>query len=581
MVLNIDDFDFFRLKKNLKSNLQGFKSFRLAILGDSSTQFLVIAIKGLAIEYGLNFEIFESDFNQIDQQMFNTSSELNKFEPDYIIIFKSSHKLLLKYNKLDIVGKRNLAQTEIDIYKSYLKISTIDNCYKFIIFNYNEIDDCVFGNSSTKNDLSFLFQLRKLNFNLMELASINFRMNLCDISALQNRIGKLKMFSPSIYVNSDSVLSLEVLPLVANQIVGIINTYIGNFVKCIIVDLDNTIWGGIIGDDGVENIEIGNLGIGKVFSEFQYWLKKMKDRGIILAICSKNEIEVAKKPFLEHEDMILKFEDISIFVANWESKAVNIRIIKEKLNIGYDSIIFLDDNPFERENVRIQIPELIIPELPEDPALYLEYIYNLNIFNTSSFVENEIDRALLFQNEEVRNVEMQNFDTEIDFLRSLNMIATVEDINSFNIPRISQLSFRSNQFNLRTVRYTEDDILKIKNDHRFKTFVFHLNDNFGNHGLICVIVLKIDIKETLFIDSWFMSCRVLKRGMENFTLNTIIAFAKENGFNTIKGEYIETNKNMIVKNHYENLGFIYKEGYWYLDVVKFENRRTEIKWEII
>jgi FkbH-like protein len=367
------------------------------------------------------------------------------------------------------------------------------------------------------------------------------------------------------------------LPLIAAKTVDVIAAMYGKFKKCLILDLDNTLWGGIIGDDGLENIQIGGLGIGKAFSEFQYWIKKLKNRGIILAVCSKNTEGVAKEPFEKHPDMVLRLDDIAVFVANWENKADNIRTIQSILNIGFDSIVFLDDNPFERNMVRENVPQITVPELPEDPADYLEYLYPLNLFETVSFSDEDATRTTQYQVEAQRAVLQKSFANEDEFLQSLDMLSLVQPFNKFNTPRVAQLSQRSNQFNLRTIRYTEADIEQISSAAGFFTFTFNLVDKFGDNGLIGVIILQKEDDSTLFIDTWFMSCRVLKRGMENFTLNTIANFAKEKGFTNLKGEYIATAKNEITKDHYQKLGFVKKNNHWQLSLNDFCERKTFIK----
>lgn len=302
----------------------------------------------------------------------------------------------------------------------------------------------------------------------------------------------------------------------------------------------------------------------------------MQQRGIILAVCSKNTESIAREPFEKHPDMVLRMEDIAVFVANWENKADNIRHIQSILNIGFDSMVFLDDNPFERNIVRENIPGITVPELPEDPAEYLEYLYPLNLFETTSFSAEDGERTKQYQVEAQRNVLQKKFTNEDDFLKNLEMASLVEPFNKFNTPRVAQLSLRSNQFNLRTVRYTEADIETISSDKKYATFSFTLEDKFGDNGLICVIILKEDDTDTLFIDTWLMSCRVLKRGMENFVLNTLVHYAKQHGFKFLKGEYIATAKNEMVKDHYRNLGFVQQNNYWVLDVVNYSDKKCFI-----
>jgi FkbH-like protein len=352
------------------------------------------------------------------------------------------------------------------------------------------------------------------------------------------------------------ILSIDALPYSASRVMDIVCAVKGQFKKCLILDLDNTVWGGVIGDDGIEGIQLGHgLGIGKAFSEFQMWVKKLKQRGIIICVASKNNEDTAKEPFEKHPDMILKLDDIAVFQANWETKVDNIRTIQQILNIGFDSMVFLDDNPFERNIVRDNIPGITVPELPEDPAEYLEYLYSLNLFETASYSSMDKDRTKQYQVEAQRVSLSKTFTNEKDFLKSLNMVSVVNGFTKFNTPRVAQLSQRSNQFNLRTIRYTDADIEALADDPNVIDLSFTLEDKFGDNGLIAVVIMKPQSKETLFVDTWFMSCRVLKRGMENFTLNTMVEKAKAAGYKKIIGEYIPTTKNKMVENHYKSLGF--------------------------
>lgn len=569
--------DFFQLKKNLKKDFSSLKKIKVALLGDTATQFLNQALKGEGYDRGFNLDIFEADFNQVERQVFDPASELYKFEPEVAIIFQATHKLLSGYNKLEPQAHKNLADSQMANIRHLHETISSRTKAKVIYYNFPEIDDSVFGNYANKIETSFIFQLRKLNYELMVYAAAQPSFYIVDVASIQNHHGKKISFHSSIYVNSEMVLSTDILPELAWKTMDLIGAMNGKVRKCLILDLDNTMWGGFIGDDGIENIQIGGLGIGKAFTEFQYWIKKLKNRGIILAVCSKNTDSVAREPFEKHPDMVLHLEDFAVFVANWENKADNIRYIQSVLNIGFDSMVFLDDNPFERNIVRENIPGITVPELPEDPAEYLEYLYPLNLFETISFSNEDIERTKLYQLEAQRTVQQQQFTNENDFLKSLNMHSRVEPFNPYNTPRVAQLSQRSNQFNLRTIRYTEADIAAMAGTNDAFTFSFTLEDKFGDNGLICAIILKRESDDTAFIDTWFMSCRVLKRGMENFVLNTIARFVKANGFRRLKGEYIATVKNDLVKNHYASLGFTASGEFWLLNLDTYQNKETFIK----
>jgi len=542
------------LKKLAREELGGPK-IKVALLGDTATQLLITAIKGEAVDRRLSLNIYEGEYNQVERQLMDPTSELYEYDAEITIIFQSTHKLGEYHSSLSIDRQERLADERLSFISSLCENPSFAN-KKIIYFNYPEIEDTVFGSYANKVVSSFSYQLRKLNYELMNLSRQYPNLFICDIAGLQNLFGRRFMFAPNVYMTTEMVLSVNALPYVASRVVDIIAAIKGQFKKCLILDLDNTVWGGVIGDDGLEGIELGHgLGIGKAFTEFQMWVKKLKQRGIIICVASKNNEETAKEPFEKHPDMVLKLDDIAVFQANWETKVDNIRTIQSILNIGFDSMVFLDDNPFERNIVRENIPGISVPELPEDPAMYLEYLYSLNLFETASYSNADKDRTKQYQVEAKRVSLSKTFTNEADFLKSLNMVSTVSGFTKFNTPRIAQLSQRSNQFNLRTVRYTETDIELMAKDPDVIDLSFTLEDKFGDNGLIAVVIMKKQNAETLFVDTWFMSCRVLKRGMENFTLNTMVGYAKAKGYKRIIGEYIPTPKNKMVEMHYANLGF--------------------------
>lgn len=565
---------FNQLKKNLKRDFSDLKSLKVALLGDTATQFLSVALQGFAVDLGCHFKVFEGDFAQINRQILDPSSEYYEFYPDVTIVFESSHKLLANYYKSgdgSNFAQKKLASAEL-LYENVTRLTQS----KFIYCNFPEIDNQVFGNFAHKVESSFVYQLQKLNFLLSDFAVRKDNFYIQDLVSIQSKYGRDFLFSPSIYINTEMVISVDALPIIAQSLSSQIVSMYGSFKKCVILDLDNTTWGGVIGDDGVEKIQIGSLGIGKAFTEFQYWVKALQKRGVIVAVCSKNDEEKAKEPFEKHPDMVLKLDDVAVFVANWENKADNIRKIQKILNIGFDSMVFLDDNPFERNLVRENLPSVCVPELPEDPANYLEYLYSLNLFETASYSENDSERTKQYQVEAERNFSQENFTNLGDFLKSLSMVSDVQAFNSFNKPRVSQLSQRSNQFNLRTIRYSEQDVEMRSASDRYHTLSFTLDDKFGNNGLIAVVVLEKKDPQTLFIENWLMSCRVLKRGMEDFTLNTIVDIARQNGFKNVIGEFIPSGKNQMVEGHYNNLGFEKNGDTWKVDVESYKPREVHI-----
>ena len=572
---------FQELKKITKHMPADLPAIKVALTGDTATQFLATAIRGTGAERGYQIDLFEAEYNQVERQFLDPSSELYQTDADFIVLFQSTHKLGEKHSLLSPSQQESLAEERLAFVASVCENPMLAS-KKIICLNYPEIEDTVFGSYATKVTSSFTYQVRKLNMGLMDLSQRYANLFICDIAGLQNKLGRDMMFAPNVYVSTEMVLSIDALPYVASRVMDIICAIKGQFKKCLILDLDNTVWGGVIGDDGLEGIQLGHgLGIGKAFTEFQMWVKKLKQRGVIICVASKNNEETAKEPFEKHPDMVLKLEDIAVFQANWETKVDNIRTIQRILNIGFDSMVFLDDNPFERNIVRENIPGITVPELPQDPGEYLEYLYSLNLFETASYSQADKDRTKQYQVEAQRVSLQKTFSNEADFLKSLDMTSVVSGFNKFNTPRVAQLSQRSNQFNLRTVRYTEADIEALGKDPDVIDLSFTLEDKFGDNGLIAVIIMKKQDEETLFIDTWFMSCRVLKRGMEDFTLNTMIEAAREKGYKRIVGEYLPTPKNKMVENHYPSLGFQKLEGtptaQYVLDVEQYQTRENYIK----
>ena len=544
---------FKELKHNLKIDVSDKTQIKVALIGDTATQLLATAIKGEGVERGFNINLFEAEYNQVERQILDPTSDYYAFGAEYTVIFQSTHKLLEKYSQLPSADWNKLADERMAFVRTLCE--SVQG--KVIYYNYPEIEDTVFGSYANKVSGSFTYQVRKLNLELMNLAQEYPNLFICDIAGLQNKFGRDWMFDSSVYVSTEMVLSIDALPYIASRTMDIICAIQGKFKKCLILDLDNTLWGGVVGDDGWENIQLGHgLGIGKAYTEFQQWIKKLKNRGIIICVCSKNDADKAREPFEKNPEMVLRLDDIAVFMANWDNKADNIRAIQEILNIGFDSMVFLDDNPFERNMVRENVPGVLVPELPEDPGDYLEYLYSLNLFETASYSDADKDRTRQYQVEAQRVSLARTFTNEADFLKSLDMVSEVTGFTQFNAPRVAQLSQRSNQFNLRTVRYTEDQVKALGADERYACFSFTLEDKFGDNGLICVVILEKKDCRTLFIDTWFMSCRVLKRGMENFTLNTIVEYARANGFERIVGEYLPTAKNRMVEGHFTGLGFM-------------------------
>ena len=367
----------------------------------------------------------------------------------------------------------------------------------------------------------------------------------------------------------------DALPLYADIVGRTLGALKGKARKCLVLDLDNTLWGGVIGDDGVEGIRLGQgSALGEAYLAIQRLALDLRRRGVILAVCSKNEDAAARLPFRDHPEMVLTEDHIAVFHANWTDKATNIRTIAQTLNIGLDSLVFLDDNPAEREMVRRELPMVAVPELPDDPALYPRALACAGYFETVSIVEEDRTRADTYR----ANAERQALASTSDmagYLASLDMDCEIRPFNAVGRGRITQLINKSNQFNLTTRRYTESEVAAVETDPNKCTMQIRLRDRFGDNGMISVIIFdkRGEIWEA---ETWLMSCRVLGRRVEEAALAYAASAAKRDGAHWLQGRYIPSDKNRMVAEHYGKLGFELIEGaadtgsVWRLDLSRYE-----------
>lgn len=567
---------YLQLKKNCARTPETPDGTRFALLGDCATQLLATAIRGYALEMNLPLRVFEADYDQIDAQLMDTGSEFYAFAPETVLLYRCTEKLYERFVRTPLDARAAFAETEIEKIRAEWARVQHGTKADILFFAFLPMDDGVFGSYALREGSAFPYQLLKLNYLLAEAAREAGNVRLIDLEPIRAHMGYDAFHDPKLYAIAKMPISTQALPAVASRVVDAILARKGRFHKCAIVDLDNTLWGGVIGDDGLEGIQIGELGQGHAFTEFQTWLKELKNRGVMLAVCSKNDEANAKEPFLRHPEMVLKLDDFSAFVANWEDKASNIRRIQKELNIGLDSMVFFDDNPFERNLVRTMLPDVEVPELPEDPAEYTAFARMQNLFDTNSYSDEDRVRTERYLAEKSRTELSAGIDNYDDYLKALGMKAVCAPFDAFHIPRIAQLTQRSNQFNLRTVRYSEQEIEEIAANPRYVTRYYTLRDRFGEHGLIAVVILEKRENE-LFVNEWLMSCRVLKRGMEQFIADSILRAAREAGVARVVGEYIPTPKNAMVKDLYASMGFRpLGDGLYEARVDDYQNHQTFI-----
>ena len=546
--------DYFALSKEAKALKisSAAKVIRIALLADCATQHLATIMRAIAARNGVQAELYEGNYDGVDLEILDPNSALYAFAPQYVVILLSSEKLKARlYASGD---RRTFADETVGRLENLWGAFRAHSQATIIQSTFVLPSERAFGNYELKVADSVGSIFTEINYRLAVKARETKNVLLNDVDFLAAAIGRAQWLDARMWNMAKTPCRLEHVPLLAQSLLDTMFAASGLIVKCVVLDLDNTLWGGVIGDDGLEGIALGEFDEGEAFVGFQKFIRELKRRGIILAVVSKNEHANAVLPFREHPHMALKEEDISVFVANWDNKADNIRLIQKTLNIGFDSLVFLDDNPFERNIVREFLPEVVVPELPEDPSLYLQSLADLNLFETASFSEADLQRADQYREEAQRELTKTHFTDINDYLTSLAMEIRLERFNAFNLPRIAQLIQRSNQFNLMTRRYGEAACEAMMKDPSLAPLTLRLADKFGDYGLISVVILK-HAGDDLEIDEYLMSCRVLQRGVESFAMNNIFSYAARLGAKRVIGQYIPTAKNDMVKGFFKSFGF--------------------------
>lgn len=394
----------------------------------------------------------------------------------------------------------------------------------------------------------------RLNLMLAE-GAMEGRWLLWDQAALASRVGLENWLDPVRYHAAKIPFSVDVCPLAADNIAALLAAMKGKAARGLILDLDNTLWGGVIGDDGLAGIRLGqNSPEGEAFVAFQNFVLSLRDRGIVLAVCSKNTDEIAREPFRNHTEMVIKEDHVAVFQANWSDKATNIKTIAETLSLGLESFAFIDDNAAERERVRQELPLVSTIEIGDDPSFYIERIAQSGLFDHLPLNKEDISRAESYGGRaaaaEIR-AKIGNYD---DYLTSLEMRMTIDPFDDAGRSRITQLINKSNQFNLTTRRYGEEDVRKMQDDPELMGWQVRLDDKFAQHGMIGVVIVRKDGTEWA-IDTWLQSCRVLERGVEQCVMNSLFETAAEAGIEKIHSRYIPTDRNGMVSDFYSRLGF--------------------------
>ena len=543
-----------RILKSLDLSKEELKPLRIALVGSSTLDHFSEILRFWLASCGFQTEIWDAGYNMIEQNILNPDSELYQFNPDIVWIF-TNHRDVQALAKPGDDDKAVSEAQNLSLQRFQTLWKGIqEHCSATIIQNNADIPpENTFGNFESSTPWGKTQFLQNFNHALAQITPPG--VVILDFDSIANYYGKSRWLDERYWYHSKHAFSLNANGLVAARGARLIQGLKGQAKKCLVLDLDNTLWGGVIGDDGLEGILLGHGAEGEAFVDFQRYLLSLKERGIILTVCSKNEDENARLPFLKHPDMVLKIEDIAVFVANWQGKSDNIQNIAKTLDIGLDSMVFLDDNPAERDLVRQMLPMVSVPEMPEDPSFYLRTLDEQRYFETTAFSEEDSKRAEMYRNNAQRKSIQNQYSDLSEYLKSLEMKATVGDLDPIHLPRFSQLINKSNQFHLTTTRYTESEITQLLQDERYSCHYFKLKDKFGDNGLISAVILKKEEDGSLQIDTWAMSCRVLARQMEDCICNTIADIAQRKSCQKVKGIYIPSKKNKLVKDLYKKMGF--------------------------
>ena len=573
-----------RKRKSIKKRLllkDNLIEKNIAILGGSTTSEIKNILELFLLDKGIKPEFYESEYNKHFEDALFGNEELDKFNPD-IVYLHTTNKNIIQFPKFNYTSEdiEDLIDNEVNRYKSMWSSLSRFHC-AIIQNNFDYTQDRSLGNFDCYSPHGKTNFINRLNEEFAISAREIKNLYINDINYLSSYIGLEKWFNNSLWHQAKYAMSLDCIPELAFNIGKIVGSIFGNSKKCLILDLDNTCWGGVIGDDGLNGIHIGTeTPLAESFTAFQDYVSELKDRGISLAVCSKNDLENAEEGF-SHPSNVLRLDDFSSFKANWNPKNDNISDIAKEINIGLDSMVFIDDNPAERDIVISQLPDVSVPDIGDDVIDFIRFIDRSGYFEPITLSTDDVKRKQYYEENQKRDNDQAKFQSYEEFLISLEMKAEIESFSSDYIDRITQLTNKTNQFNLTTKRYSIGEIENILSSDNYIKIQGKLSDKYGENGLIAVIIGKIE-NESCHIDLWLMSCRVLKRDMEFAMLDNLVNFCEIKGIKKIIGYYYKSSKNKMVSDMYENFGFdlVNQDGedtVWKLEISEYKTKNKFIK----
>lgn len=557
-------------------------SYKLGIISNATADLLVPALRGTALRYGILLDVVVAPYGQVMNVAMGQVSEFENNNFDAVLCALDARAFPSNPEMIDTSADIDLAEQALAFLKVVINGIADRLNAPCIVQTLAPFPERLFGSlDAVVGETSACF-VNKFNALLIDSLSDTDSI-LLDVASLVTTVGSENWHDPKLFHLAKLPFAQEFVPLYADHVCRLIAAQRGKSRRCLILDLDNTLWSGVIGDDGMSGIVLGQGDpTGEAFQSLQKAILSLRQRGVVLAVSSKNDDLVAREPFESHPEMILKENHIAVFQANWQDKASNIRLIAEQLGLGLDACVFLDDNPVERDLIRAHLPEVAVPELPADPALYARALLAAGYFESVYFSDEDRRRAQDYQ-DQAKRIRVRESSINMDgYLATLNMHALVQQFDESGLKRITQLINKSNQFNLTTRRYNESEVRRIMADTQHRTWQIRLEDAFGDNGMISVVIGIVE-GDAWKIDTWLMSCRVLGRKVEEAVLNEIIKDAAAEGASMIVGEYIPTPRNAMVAGFYADLGFR-KVGvsdqsgstHWELNIETYVPRQTAI-----
>ncbi len=545
-----------RKRRSLKRKLletSGLVEKRIAIMGGSTTAEIRDMLELFLLDAGIRPVFYESEYNRYYEETVFPNQAMQDFRPDVVYIHTTqvniNQELLSRYEPDEIAAA---AEQE---FQRFVEIwDAVEDRFGCLIVQNNMDLPPQMPLGSLEATRGSAQLIEQLNRRFHEASWSRGNVAIHDIHWLSAWVGLRTWFNPTYWHAYKYAVSYDAIPYLAHSLAGLLRAVWGKSRKCLVLDLDNTLWGGVIGDDGVDGIRLGeDSSEGQAFLAFQRYLKNLRQRGVLLAVCSKNNEEIARGAF-EHPDMLLRTVDFQAFKVNWDPKPLNLQGVASELNIGLDSLVFVDDNPVERELVRAQLPMVAVPEMGDDPSLYPEILDRNRYFEVVQLSHEDLRRQQYYEVNLNRKSEQSKFESYERFLESLEMVAEIRPFERVYLERITQLINKTNQFNLTTRRYTPAEVQAIAESADHLTLYGRLTDKFGDNGLVSVIIGSRH-SQSLQIDVWLMSCRVFKRGLEYAIFRELVRVTRDAGIKELLGTYLPTAKNGIVAEFYRELGF--------------------------